>query len=87
MSHPRRQPTLFGGLVATNALLVFVAFALPNQFMAGREIPEPFARMPGWLLGLANAGIVLILYGLLGLAGVRLARKLSLPGIYRERAG
>ncbi len=89
MSHRRRQLTLFGGLIATNALLVFVVFALglPNQFMAGREIPEPFASMPGWLLGLANAGIVLVLYGLLGLAGVWFARKLSLPGIYREGAG
>lgn len=72
-----------------NALLVFVAFALglPNQLMAGREMPGPLARMPGWLLGLANAGIVLVLYGLLGLAGVWFARKLSLPGIYREGAG
>jgi membrane protease YdiL (CAAX protease family) len=89
MSHRRRQLTLFGGLLATNALLVFAAFALglPQQFMAGREIPEPFASMPGWLLGLANAGIVLVLYGLLGLAGVWFARTLSLPGIYREGAG
>lgn len=89
MSHRRRQLTVFGGLLATNALLVFGAFALglPQQFMAGQEIPEPFASMPGWLLGLANAGIVLVLYGLLGLAGVWFARKLSLPGIYREGAG
>lgn len=89
MSHRRRQLTLFGGLLATNALLVFVAFALglPQGVMAGQEIPEPFASMPGWLLGLANAGIVLVLYGLLGLAGVWFARKLSLPGIYREGAG
>lgn len=89
MSHRRRQLTLFGVLVATNALLVFVAFALelPSQFMAGQEMPEPLASMPGWLLGLANAGIVVVLYGLLGLAGVWFARKLSLPGIYREDAG
>ncbi len=89
MSHRRRQLTLFGGLLATNALLAFVAFALglPQQFMAGSEIPERLASMPGWLLGLANAGFVLVLYGLLGLAGVWFARKLSLPGIYREGAG
>ncbi len=89
MFHRRRQLTLFGGLLATNALLVFAAFALglPQQFMAGQEIPEPFASMSGWLLGLANAGIVLVLYGLLGLAGVWFARTLSLPGIYREGAG
>lgn len=89
MSHRRRQLTLFAGLLATNALLVFAAFALglPQQFMAGQKIPEPFASMSGWLLGLANAGIVFVMYGLLGLAGVWFARKLSLPGIYREGAG
>jgi len=89
MSDQGRQLFVFGGLTAINALLVFVVFALglPNQLMAGQEIPEPLASMPGWLLGLANAGIVLVLYGLLGLAGVWFARKLSLPGIYREGAG
>jgi membrane protease YdiL (CAAX protease family) len=89
MSHRRRQLTIFGSLLATNAALVFLAFALglPQGFMAGEEIPEPFASMPGWLLGLANAGIVVVLYGLLGLAGLWFARKLSLPGIYREGAG
>lgn len=89
MSHGRRQLTLFGILLATNAFLVFSAFALglPNQFMAGQEMPEPFASMPGWLLGLANGGVVLVLYGLLGLAGVWFARQLALPGIYREGAG
>jgi len=89
VSKRRRQLTLFGGLLATNVLLVFLAFALglPNQFMAAQEIPEPFASMPGWLLGLANAGIVLVVYGLLGMAGYWFARKLSLPGIYREGAG
>ncbi|MFQ5462880.1 MAG: type II CAAX prenyl endopeptidase Rce1 family protein [Phycisphaerae bacterium] len=89
MSHRGRQLFVFGSLIATNALLVFAVFALglPNQLMAGQEIPEPLASMPGWLLSLANAGIVLVLYGLLGLAGVWFARKLSLPGIYREGAG
>jgi hypothetical protein len=43
--------------------------------------------MPTWLLGLINAGIVLVLYGLLGLAGFWFARKLDLPGIFREGAG
>jgi membrane protease YdiL (CAAX protease family) len=35
-------------------------------------------------LGLANAGIVLVLYGLLGLAGYWFARKLGCPGIFSE---
>ncbi len=89
MSQRRRQLTVFGGLLATNALLVFVAFALGliDELPGAAELPEPLASMPTWFLGLANAGIVLVLYGLLGLAGVWFARKLSLPGIYREGAG
>jgi membrane protease YdiL (CAAX protease family) len=35
----------------------------------------------------ANAGIVLVVYGLLGLAGFWFARKLGLPGIFKEGAG
>lgn len=89
MSPRRRQLMLFCGLVATNALLVFLAFALglPNQFLAGQEIPEPFASMPGWLLGLANAAIILVVYGLLGLAGLWFARRLHIPGVFRRQAG
>ena len=34
------------------------------------------------VLGLANAGIVLVVYGLLGLAGYWFARRLELPGIF-----
>src|SRR3970040_1391438 len=40
--------------------------------------------VPDSVLGLANAGIVLVLYGLLGLAGFWFARKLGLPGIFSE---
>ncbi len=89
MSHRQRQLRLFGGLLVMNALLVFAAFALGlmNNLPGAGELPEPLASMPKWLLGLANAGIVLVVYGLLGLAGVWFARKLSLPGIYREGAG
>jgi len=36
------------------------------------------------VLGLASAGIVLVVYGLLGLAGFWFARKLELPGIFSE---
>ena len=36
------------------------------------------------VVGLANAGIVLVVYGLLGLAGIWFARKLGFPGIYSE---
>ena len=36
------------------------------------------------VVGLANAGIVLVVYSLLGLAGIWFARKLGFPGIYSE---
>jgi hypothetical protein len=39
------------------------------------------------VLGLANAGLILVVDGLLGLAGYWLARRLGLPGIFREGAG
>ncbi len=72
-----------------NATLVFLGFALGlmDDLPGAGKLPEPLASMPKWVLGLANAGIILVLYGLLGLAGVWFARKLSLPGIYREGAG
>jgi membrane protease YdiL (CAAX protease family) len=44
----------------------------------------PDMGVPDSVLGLANAGIVLVLYGLLGLAGFWFARKLGLPGIFSE---
>ncbi len=62
MPHRQRQLTLFGGLLAMDALLVFVAFALGliDGLPGAGELPEPLASMPKWLLGLANAGIVLV---------------------------
>jgi hypothetical protein len=40
--------------------------------------------VPDTVLGLANAGIVLVMYGILGLAGYWFARKLGLPGVFNE---
>lgn len=86
---PRGQLCVFGSLVAVNAVAAFLIFALGlnEQFGPLKETPAPFDTMPAWMLGLANAGIVVVLYGLLGLAGFWFARRLGLPGIYRERAG
>lgn len=85
----RRQLLAFGSLVAVNAAVAFLIFALGlnEQFGPLKETPPPFDDMPAWLLGLANAGIVVALYSLLGLAGFWFARRLGLPGIFREHAG
>jgi membrane protease YdiL (CAAX protease family) len=89
VTNTRRQLTVFGLLLTTNAILAFLAYTLglANQSFAPQETPSSLAFVPAWQLGLANAGIVLVLYGLLGLAGFWFARKLGLPGIFREQAG
>lgn len=86
----RRQLTVFLLLLAVNALLAFVAYALmdPAQALPGQAAPPTTVDLPPWVFGLANAGIVLVVYGLLGLAGYWISRRgLGLPGIFRERAG
>jgi hypothetical protein len=89
MTGTQRQFAVFGALLVANAALVFLGFALGlmDDLPGAAEFPEPLAAMPKWLLGLANAGIVLVLYGILGWAGYWFAWKLSLPGIYRGGAG
>jgi hypothetical protein len=85
----RRQLIVFALLLATNALLAFLTYALglTDPFLADQELPPELATTPPWLLGLANAGIILVLYGLLGLLGLWLARRVGWPGVYRPGAG
>jgi hypothetical protein len=45
------------------------------------------STIPAWQLGLVNAAIILVVYGLLGLTGIWFVGKLGLPGIFREAAG
>lgn len=89
-AHPhRRQLFVLGALVALNACLAFITYAwLPfEQMMGGATASAGLPELPAWQLGLANAGIVLVVYGLAGLAGYAFARKLGLPGVFREGAG
>jgi membrane protease YdiL (CAAX protease family) len=50
--------------------------------MAG--MPMPDTKVSNAMLGLANAGIYFVMYGILGLTGYWFARKLELPGIFSE---
>ena len=88
MINLRQQLIVFSLLLVMDAFLAFLSFALGliDQLGMG-EMPSPFDTIPAWQLGLANAGIILVLYGLLGLAGLWFAHKLSLPGVFREDAG
>jgi hypothetical protein len=68
----RRQVRLLGVLVAVYSLLAaatYLVFPL-DQLVPTQGLPTPELSIPGWQLALANAGIGLFLYGLLGLPGV-----------------
>jgi membrane protease YdiL (CAAX protease family) len=69
-------------IYAVCAFLTYAFFA--DQLAASMGVPMPDMGVSNMVIGLANAGIVLVLYGILGLAGYWFAIKLELPGIYRE---
>jgi membrane protease YdiL (CAAX protease family) len=81
----RKQLTTFFILLVAYALCAFMSYTFfVDQLTAFAGTPMPDMGVPPVVFGLANAGIVLVIYGLLGLFGYWLARKLGLPGIYRE---
>lgn len=81
----RKQLTVFGILLAVYALSIFITFTLfMDQIAAAAGIPMPEMPVSDAVVGLANAGIYFVIYGLLGLAGYWFARKLGLPGIFSE---
>ncbi len=81
----RKQLTVFAVLLVLYAFSAFVTYAFfLDQLAATAGIPMPAMPVSNAMLGLANAGIVLVVYGLLGLAGYWFARKLGLPGIFSE---
>ena len=86
----RRQLIVLGVFLAIYGLLVFLTYLLTplEQFLPpGQAVPGLVSATPRWQLGAAYALIVLVVYGLLGLAAYWFALRLGLPGIYRERAG
>lgn len=72
-------------MLVVYAFCAFAAYAFfAEQMSAMLGIPMPDMGMPNFVIGLANSGIVLVVYGILGLAGYWFARKLGLPGIFSE---
>jgi membrane protease YdiL (CAAX protease family) len=81
----RKQLTVYLILLVVYAFCAFATYAFfMDELAASTGVPMPDMGVPDWVLGLANAGIVLVVYGLLGLAGLWFARKLGLPGIFSE---
>jgi membrane protease YdiL (CAAX protease family) len=84
----KKQLILLSGFVLLLALLTLLTYlVVPVEQMLPAGIEAPTSALPGWVLGLANAGIILVVYGLVGLAGFWFAGRLDLPGVYRQRAG
>ncbi|MFO8036582.1 MAG: CPBP family glutamic-type intramembrane protease [Anaerolineales bacterium] len=81
----RNQLVVFLIFLIVYALCAFLTYALfSEQLAAAAGVPMPDLGVSNVVLGLANAGIILVMYGLLGMAGIWFARKLGLPGVYRE---
>jgi membrane protease YdiL (CAAX protease family) len=81
----RKQLTVYLILLVVYAFCAFATYAFfMDELAATMGIPMPDMGVPDWVLGLANAGIILVVYGLLGLAGLWFARKLQLPSIFSE---
>lgn len=81
----RRQLIVFFILILLVALSAFVTYAFfTDEVVATAGVPMPDMGVADAVLGLANAGIVLVMYGILGLAGYWFAQRLGLPGIFSE---
>lgn len=81
----RKQLTVFLVLLVVYAFCAFATYAFFTDELARvAGIRMPDMGVSNAMLGLANAGIVLVVYGLLGWIGYSFARKLSLPGIFSE---
>jgi hypothetical protein len=72
---------IFIALIAIYVLLAALSVFLPQDSF-GATIPADQMPAAPAVTALASAGIVLVLYGGLGLIGLRLARKLGLPEIW-----
>ena len=84
MNH-RKQLTVLLILLIVYALSAFLSYTFfLDQLTAFAGVPIPETDIPPFVFGLANAGTVLVLYGLLGLIGYWFAFKLGLPGIFSE---
>ena len=82
----KRGWLIFLVLIGVNALLAFLTFVLglADEMAAAGPTTATMPDVPQWILGAANAGLILVLYGALGAIGILLARRLELPGIYRQ---
>lgn len=78
-----KQLRLFLVLLFADALAAFGTYTFFARDLAATVgAPLPDMGVPDSVLGLVNAGLVIVIYGLLGLVGYWFARRLELPGIF-----
>lgn len=81
----RKQLTVFLVLLAAHVFSAFLTYTLfIDDMLAFAGVPMPEMSASGLGLGFQIAGLVFVLYGILGLLGYWLARMLGLPGIFSE---
>jgi hypothetical protein len=74
-------------LVVLHALVAVVYIVIPSDGLAMADAFEQSSLdVPAWQLALANAVLILVLYGGVGLVGLWLAGRAGLPGVYRPGA-
>ena len=80
-----KQLKVLFSMLGVYALCAFVVYAFfMDNLVDGTSIPMPESNLSPTVLGLANVGVVLVVYSPLALAGYWFARKLGLPGIFSE---
>lgn len=86
--HSRRSWLIFIFLLSINALMAFLTFVLglADEMAAAGPATASTPDVPRWVLGLANAGLILAVYGSLGSLGLRLSSRIGLAGVFREDA-
>jgi membrane protease YdiL (CAAX protease family) len=86
-AHTKNQWAIFIGLLLVYATMAFLTYAFfLKEATAGLVDSMPATPLPLWEYGLINGGIVIVVYGFLGLIGFWCARKLGIPWMYREGA-
>lgn len=81
----RKQLTVFFVLLVVYAICAFLTYAFfLDELAAFSGVPLPEMPASDLVMGLTIAGMILVVYGILGLLGYWFARRLGLPGIFSE---